>query len=207
MPDYIPPDNVVIQYKTGGIFNDDMICDYLEEIMSDKPGGTTLILDSARCHLTSKVSDKFEALGLKKVFVMPRMTNLLQPADVGWFSIIKKHLHQRWNNWYLSEEHTFTRFGNIRSPGYALCIKWLSEIWINFPEAYIINSFQQCGISSTREFHSALQKILNDRSPINSFVDFYHESDDLDGFTDVDLFEAGQSEVDTPLVNNREILE
>ena len=83
-----------------------------------------------------------EELGLKKVFVMPRLTNLLQPADVGWFSVLKNRLHEYWNRWYLSDEHEYTIHGNIRSPGYALCISWLSEIWRDFPENLIVDSFK-----------------------------------------------------------------
>jgi hypothetical protein len=38
LPDYTPPDNVIVAYKTGGTFNDDVICDYLSQIMNNKPG-------------------------------------------------------------------------------------------------------------------------------------------------------------------------
>ena len=72
------------------------------------------------------------------------MTNLQQPTDVSWFKLIKAKLHERWNKWYLSEEHEFTRFGNLRSPGNALVINWLSEIWTDFPESIIINSLECC---------------------------------------------------------------
>ena len=204
-PDYMPPDNVIVTYKTGGTFNESIICDYLEQVMSEKSSESTLIIDSARCHLTSKVCEKFNALKLQKVFVMPRMTNLLQPADVGWFAVIKKQLHDKWNEWFLSEAHSFTRFGNMRSPGYVLCIQWLSEIWEQFPEYLIINSFEHCGVTSSGACHSALQAILNEKASIESYIDNYHETDDYDGFTDVDLFENGAEEVLFPLPTNREV--
>jgi DDE superfamily endonuclease len=108
MPDYKPPFNVVVKYATNGSFNEDIICDYLTEIMIGQPVGTTLIFDSAKCHLTSKVNDKIREFGLNKVVVPPRLTNLLQPADVGWFSLIKQQLHEKWNTWFLTEEHQFT---------------------------------------------------------------------------------------------------
>ena len=56
LPNYVPPDNVVLKYKTGGTFNDELICNFMEEIISDKAENSILILDSVRCHLTSKVS-------------------------------------------------------------------------------------------------------------------------------------------------------
>ena len=36
--DYIPPSNVFINYKTGGTFNEDIICDYLDRVMNNKEG-------------------------------------------------------------------------------------------------------------------------------------------------------------------------
>ena len=34
----------------------------------------------------------------------------------------------KWNNWFINSEKTYTVHNNPRSPGYALCIQWLSEI-------------------------------------------------------------------------------
>ena len=113
MPDYTPPDNVIIQYKTGGTFNDDVVCPYLDMILSSK-SESTIFIDSAKCHLTEKVANKFSELNLKKCIIPPRMTNLVQPADVSWFAKIKKELHGKWNHWYLFEDKTYTRFGNMR---------------------------------------------------------------------------------------------
>ncbi len=73
MPDYKPPFNVVVKYATNGSFNEDIICDYLTEIMIDQPVGTTLILDSAKCHLTSKVNDKIREFGLNKFYLLSKI--------------------------------------------------------------------------------------------------------------------------------------
>ena len=124
-----------------------------------------------------------------------------------WFSIIKQQLHERWNQLYLSEEHTFTLFGNVRSPGYFLCIKWLSEIWSAFPEYHIIKSFEKCGVTSAQTRRSSLQSILNTKQTLNNYIDQYHEADDIDGFNDVNLFDIGSEEVLDPLPSNREIQE
>ena len=37
---YVPPENVVIHYKTLATFNDDVICNYLNEVIKDKPKST-----------------------------------------------------------------------------------------------------------------------------------------------------------------------
>ena len=142
---------------------------------------------------------------MQKNIVPSRMTNLLQPVDVGWFSIIKQQLRERWNQWYLSEEHTSTRFGHVRSPSYFLCIKWLSEIWATFPEHRIINSFEKCGVTSAQTCHSTWQSILNTKQALNNYIDQYQEADYIDGFNDVNLFDIGSVEVLDPLPSNREI--
>ena len=46
-------------------------------------------------------------------------TNLIHPTDVYYW---------KWNNWFINSEKTYTVHNNARSPGYALCIQWLSEI-------------------------------------------------------------------------------
>ena len=56
-------------------------------------------------------------------------TNLLQPADVSWMRPLKRAYHQKWQHWLINEEKSFTPAGNLRSPGYALVINWISQIW------------------------------------------------------------------------------
>ena len=40
-------------------------------------------------------------------FCTPRLTNLLQPADVCWFSSIKKTYKEKWNHWYIYGEKSY----------------------------------------------------------------------------------------------------
>lgn len=124
------------------------MCDYLNNILQDQKG-STFVIDSAKCHLTNSVSEQITQLGLNKAIVPPRMTNLLQPADVCWLASIKKQLHTKWNQWFLSDQHEFNLNNNMRSPGYAVCINWLSEIWEQFPENMISDSFKYCGITAS----------------------------------------------------------
>ena len=64
--DYSPPDNLRVIYKPGATFDSGVICDYLDEdvrefIEINNLGNykATMFLDSAPCHLTNEVSDKF----------------------------------------------------------------------------------------------------------------------------------------------------
>jgi hypothetical protein len=94
------------------------------------------------------------------MLIPPRLTGLLQPADVCWLSGLKKHYHRLWNQWFLNEDKTYTRFDNVRSPGYAKCIDWLHKMWTEFPSHLIVKSFESCGILSQIDLHTALKHVL-----------------------------------------------
>jgi hypothetical protein len=80
---------------------------------------------------------------------------------------LKKAYNAKWNYWFLTGEKTFTRFGNRKSPGYANCVSWLSEIWKDFSSAQIRKSFDQCGITSQYDLHSSLNHILKTKTTIS----------------------------------------
>ena len=78
-----------------------------------------LFLDSAPCHKKVTVRQCCDKNRIRLQFIPPRFTSLLQPADEARFSELKRAYHQKWTDWYLNDERTFTKSGNIRSPGYA----------------------------------------------------------------------------------------
>ncbi|CAF1021918.1 unnamed protein product [Brachionus calyciflorus] len=146
-----------------------MICDYANTVLFDymRNNGLDdlyLFLDSARCHQTSLVENTFRKLNIRLIFIPPRFTNLLQPADVCW------------NDWYLNGEKAYTKFGNRKSPCYVKCILWL---------------FESCGITSQYSLHSSLNFILNNNPLISNYIDDIDESDDIDAFdtNDENIFE------------------
>ena len=73
------------------------------------------------------------------------MTNLLQPADVVWFSVIKQVYGDKWNDWFIFDEKRLTVHGYMVSPGYTQVIKWMSDIWEEFDSSMIEESFRKCG--------------------------------------------------------------
>jgi hypothetical protein len=76
----------------------------------------------------------------------------------------------------------------MRSPGYVKVIEWLSEIWRNFDENILINSFDKCGITSQNNLHSALKAIVEEGRSLLDYVDDFHAADEIYGFNDDDLF-------------------
>ena len=73
---------------------------------------------------------------------------------------------------------TYTKNGNMRSPGYAQCIQWLSAIWADLDQQIITNSFLNCGIVDQNEdmYHSVLKKILNEQVIQNSIEENENEA-------------------------------
>ena len=146
-----------------------------------------LLIDSAPCHLTKKVHEFCAQNGVIPFFVPPRLTNLLQPADVCWFSSIKKTYKEKWNNWFIYGEKSFTKNNNMRSVGYEQCLNWLIEAWDIFPTDLIKKSFITCGINrhtidensnvlmNIQPFHTILKQMLNENQVFHDYVDLDHE--------------------------------
>jgi hypothetical protein len=111
---YIPPNNVVLVYKTGATFDQIEIVDYLDIVIKKFMNETglerskfTLFINSAKC----------DEINLNRIFIPPLVTYLLQPADVAWFANIKKEYNAKWCDWFLQAEKTYTRQNNMRFPG------------------------------------------------------------------------------------------
>jgi hypothetical protein len=107
-----------------------------------------------------EVVEAFKQNGFQTVKVL--MTSLLFPPDVCWFSIIRKAYKRYLTNWFVNDPKSFTKNGNLRSPGYAKVIEWLSEIWNNFDESLIAYSFKSCGIMDQKHLHTTLEKMINE---------------------------------------------
>jgi hypothetical protein len=194
LPNFTPPDNVLVIYKSNATFNSDVINDvFLNRIIVPHVQrfnlqNSTVFLDSAPCHKTDTVKQKFTEAGIVRELIPPRFTNLLQPADVSWFASLKKRLHERWTNWYVNDEKSFTKQQNLRSPGYANIISWISYIWENFDSELIAKSFDTCGITSNHALSRILQTIIDNNQPISEYLVDETDCDDVD-MNDNDLFD------------------
>jgi hypothetical protein len=69
--------------------------------------------------------EKFSQHNISIEFIPPRLNNLLQPADV--FVSLKDAYRQERTNWFIFDDKAFTRYGNLRNPGYPrLCLPNIS---------------------------------------------------------------------------------
>jgi hypothetical protein len=58
---------------------------------------------------TSGIRSFKKKINLK--IVKPRLTNLIQPADVVLFETLKKRFHPKWNDWFLNAPKEMTSHG------------------------------------------------------------------------------------------------
>jgi len=210
LQDYEPPQNVIVEYLRKATFNTQVMCDVfikrcmLPEIYAKKLEKPTLIIDHAPCHLTKPVKDYMKSQNINTIYVPKRMTNLLQPADLSWMKQLKLSYHQKWNDWMLNGDKTFTRAGNMRSPGYGLVIDWISQIWDDLDNELIVRSFKLCGITQNNleDCHSQLRAFM-DEGVMDMVVDD-DGTDEIQGFDDegandgedVDIDEESNTESD-----------
>ncbi|CAF0709703.1 unnamed protein product [Brachionus calyciflorus] len=190
LKNYEAPTNVIVVYNKSGVFNEDMVMNgvfkrcIVPKIAQRNLQNPTLIFDQATCHVTKNLNEYLAQNNINKIHIPKRFTNLLQPADVSWMRPLKRAYHERWQNWLINEERTFTPAGNIRSPGYTQVITWISEIWEQLDAGIIRDSFDRCGITSSQffDFHSQLQAFL-EKNQID-MIDDYDHADEVDGFVD-----------------------
>ena len=184
LPNFVPPENAVVTYKTGATFNEDLIVEYIRRVIlpyKNHWGYETvyLIIDHAKCHLTSKVKSYCLANSIDLVFIPKRLTNILQPADVMWFRSLKRNYNQLWTDWFMSRNHDFTVNKNLKSPGYYKCIEWLSQIWNEFSISLLRESFDKCGITSSDSLHSVLAQMLAQKEVYSDVVEDSEEYDQI----------------------------
>ena len=125
------------------------------------------------------------------------MTPFLQPADVSWMSPIKSKYFLKWNRWLINAPKSYT--GNMRSPGYAMVLQWISEIWDELDSNLIARSFDNSGITSS--------KLTDSNNQLRHFVrasEFVDEVQPDDSAQNDDLFEEKDDEIQTQTIIDSE---
>ena len=188
-------------------------------VLRENQTNSVLFLDNAPCHKTLSVKEKLDEFKIKLEMIPPRMTRLVQPADVSWFRSIKSEYHKQWTNWYINNDHAFTKAGNLKSPGYInvgafnfisnnnpkkfnysfKAIQWISQAWRNLNVDTIRRSFDLCGITSQNNLNSTLRLLLECESsvPPQTVLIDTDNGDELNGFySDSDGFSDSDDSID-----------
>ena len=71
--------------------------------------------------------------------------------------------------------------GNVKSPGYAKVIEWISEAWSELDAGMISSSFQRCGITSRNiaDYSNQLRHFMRTTELVDDVVqqDDFHDDD------------------------------
>ena len=78
---------------------------------------------------------------IEAIIVPPRFTNLIQPADVIWFSLLKGAYHELWQKRFITNEHSYKLRNKMCSPGYTNIINWCVKLWDAFSSNILRESF------------------------------------------------------------------
>jgi hypothetical protein len=65
---------------------------------------------------TKSIFNHLEKNNIEAIIVPLRFTYLIQPADVIWFSLLKRAYHELCQKWFISNKHSYTKHNNMRSP-------------------------------------------------------------------------------------------
>jgi hypothetical protein len=209
---WTPPANVEIVYGTNGNFNESVISEYyVPKILvsykhQSRYHDLHLVFDQAPCHTTQRSKAAFSGASIKVKWVGKRLTYLTQPADQSWKSPFKGRYFKKWNNWLIHAPKSYTDAGNVKSPGYAKVVKWISEAWSELDAGMITNSFQRCGITSRNfaDYSHQLRHFMRTTELVDDVVqqeDFHDDDgafggdgDDWDSQTEA-LFDS-ESDID-----------
>ena len=75
---------------------------------------------------TQRSKTTFASASIDFKWIPMRMTPFLQPADQSWMRPIKLAYGRNWNNWLRT---AYKPAGNMKSPGYARAVEWVTEAW------------------------------------------------------------------------------
>jgi hypothetical protein len=209
---WVPPNNVELVYGSNGNFNETIICEhYIPKILvnyknQQRYQGLHLVFDQAPCHTTQKAKSTFTSASVDVKWVPKRMTAFLQPADQSWMRPLKVAYFKKWNDWLVNAPKSYTAAGNMRSPGYAQAVLWISEVWAELDASLIASSFQFCGITTRNlaDFSSQLRhfvrttelvdevQLADDEIDENQFIEY-----DEDGlYPEIDAIMDSESDQD-----------
>ena len=140
----------VIKFEGTSWMNEELTRTYLNEVIKRNIFGTKrlLIWDDYKPHHTDATKQCASRLNVVMRLIPPGMTSLLQPADVCWNKPVKQRIKEMYDEWWLSEEQTYTAQGNVRAPDFVTVVGWILDAWEEITSEMIRHSFKACGITT-----------------------------------------------------------
>lgn len=151
-------------------------------------------MDSVKAKLRQKNTD---------VAVIPGgLTSVVQPLDVCLNKPFKDKLRQKWTDWMIEGEKTYTKGGIMRAAALETVSHWVVESWNEVSDAVVERSFKKCAISNaldgieddmiwddndddrdkTEEDDDDEESVYDDRLTGSQWNDIFGQSDTEDEF-------------------------
>ena len=110
-----------------------------------------LVWDSFSAHLGDSAKQLLKGNRSTQAVIPGGLTSLVQPLDFCLNKPFKDCLREKWTQWMINGEKTFTPAGNMRAVSLTTVCEWVKDTWQNIPSEMVVRSFKKCGISNAMD--------------------------------------------------------
>ncbi len=147
------PNDVVIKCNEKGWMCEKIMLDWINEVWRKRKGAFfqpsgILIMDSMRAHLLDSVKLAAKTASASLAVIPGGLTKVLQPLDLTTNKSFKGHVRKHWETWMASENHSYTKNGNMKRASYEEVARWVSQAWREVSPDTIKSGFSQAEIIS-----------------------------------------------------------
>ena len=86
-----------------------------------------------QAHLVDSVKQAVRQRNTDITVIPGSLTSILQPLDVSLNKPFKDRLCERWNNWMIEGQKSFTPTGNMRAASLPTVCSWVLDAWRSLP--------------------------------------------------------------------------
>jgi len=150
------PPGVLVHCHPKGWMDEAGMKLWVEKVWRSRPGGllrkkSLLVWDSFQAHLVDSVKQAVRQTNTDIAVIPGGLTSILQPLDVSLNKPFKDRLRERWNNWMIEGQKSFTPAGNMRAASLPTVCLWVLDAWRSLPAEMVARSFKKCGISNSMD--------------------------------------------------------
>ena len=147
---------VLVHVHPRGWMDEDGVKLWIEKVWRTRPGGASnskslLVWDSFSAHLGDSAKQLLKGNRSTQAVIPGGLTSLVQPLDVCLNKPFKDRLREKWTQWMINGEKTFTPAGNMRAASLTTVCEWVKDTWQNIPSEMVVRSFKKCGISNAMD--------------------------------------------------------
>ena len=150
------PPGVLVHCHPKGWMDEAGMKLWVEKVLRSRPGSllrkkSLLVWDSFQAHLVDSVKRAVHQTNADIAVIPGGLTSILQPLDVSLNKPFKDRLRERWNNWMIEGQKSFTPAGNMRVASLPTVCSWVLDAWLSLPAVMVARSFKKCGISNSMD--------------------------------------------------------